>query len=52
MALVKTFSNIQPVDIHFGRYVSPSEFQQGSNSAVIGNEIAEQLFIKPGKSSW
>jgi putative ABC transport system permease protein len=44
------FSNIQPVDIHFGRYVSPSEFQQGSNSAVIGNEIAEQLFINPERA--
>lgn len=39
------FHNIQSVDIHFGRYVSPSEFQQGTSAAVIGNEIAEELFV-------
>ena len=37
------FSNIQPVDIHFGRYVSPSEFQQGSNSAVIDKKLLGYL---------
>jgi putative ABC transport system permease protein len=44
------FNNIQPVDIHFGRYISAAEFQQGSNAAVIGNEIAEQLFINPERA--
>ena len=39
------FSNIQSVDIQLGRYISPAEFQQGSNAVVVGNEIAEQLFV-------
>ena len=39
------FDKIQTVDIRFGRYLSGSEFQQGTNSMVIGNEVAEQLFI-------
>lgn len=39
------FSNIQSVDIQLGRYMSPAEFQQGSNAVVIGNEIAEQFFV-------
>jgi putative ABC transport system permease protein len=39
------FSNIQAVDIRYGRYISPAEFQQGSNAVVIGNEIAELLYV-------
>ncbi len=39
------FNNIQSVEIKYGRYISPAEFQQGSNAVVIGNEIAEELFI-------
>jgi len=39
------FSNIQPVDIRYGRYLSLAEFQQGTNAAVVGNEVAEQLFL-------
>lgn len=44
------FSEIQAIDIRFGRYISFSEFQQGSNVFVIGNEIAEKLFINPEKA--
>ena len=44
------FSNIQPVEIRLGRYISSAEFQQGSNAAVIGNEVAEQLFINPDRA--
>jgi len=44
------FSNIQPVEIMYGRYMSPSEFQQGTNAAVIGNEVAEQLFVRPERA--
>ena len=39
------FNEIQTIDISYGRYISPMEFQQGSNAFVIGNEVAEQLFI-------
>jgi putative ABC transport system permease protein len=38
------FQNIQAVDIAYGRSLIESEFDYGSNSAVIGNEIAEKLF--------
>ena len=44
------FSNIQPVEIMYGRYLSPSEFQQGTNAGVVGNEVAEQLFVKPERA--
>jgi putative ABC transport system permease protein len=44
------FSNIQPVEIMYGRYLSPSEFQQGTNAGVIGNEVAEQLFVRPERA--
>jgi putative ABC transport system permease protein len=44
------FNNIQSVDIRYGRYISSSEFQQGSNAAVIGNEVAELLFVNPERA--
>ena len=44
------FNNIQSVDITYGRYISPAEFQQGTNAAVIRNEVAEQLFINPERA--
>jgi putative ABC transport system permease protein len=39
------FNKIQTVDIRYGRYISDAEFMQGSNAFVIGNEIAEDLFV-------
>ncbi len=39
------FNDIQPVDIAFGRYLSDAEFNQGSQVAVVGNEIAPKLFL-------
>ncbi|MBE2230039.1 MAG: ABC transporter permease [Chitinophagaceae bacterium] len=44
------FNQIQPVDISYGRYVSDAEFSQGSPVAVIGNEIAEKLFLEPERA--
>lgn len=44
------FHNIQSVEIRYGRYISSSEFQQGSNAVVVGNEIAEQLFFNPERA--
>src|SRR5690349_16402712 len=41
------YSNIQPLDIQYGRFLTEGEFQHGTNSVVIGNEIAEQLFGEP-----
>jgi putative ABC transport system permease protein len=44
------FNKIQTVDIRYGRYISAAEFQQGSSAIVIGNEVAEQLFISPERA--
>ncbi len=38
------FSEIQPVDIAYGRYLSESEFQSGSPVAVIGYQVADEFF--------
>ncbi|MBL7740046.1 MAG: ABC transporter permease [Chitinophagaceae bacterium] len=47
------FENIQPFDISFGRYMSDADFNRGTNSVVIGNEVAEKLIgaaeVAPGK---
>lgn len=42
--VTEEFSSIQPVEIQYGRYMTDAEFGLGSNSCVIGNEIAEKLF--------
>ncbi|TAL43909.1 MAG: ABC transporter permease [Chitinophagaceae bacterium] len=44
------FNEIQSVDIRYGRYISDAEFQHGSNAFVIGNEVAEQLFVNPERA--
>ena len=41
------FQNIQPVDISYGRFITESEFANGSPVVVIGNEVAEKLFVAP-----
>jgi putative ABC transport system permease protein len=38
------FSEIQAIEIAYGRFLSESEFSQGSPVGVIGNEVAEKLF--------
>lgn len=45
--ITKDFNKIQPVEINEGRYISETEFEQGINTVVIGNEIAENLFSTP-----
>ena len=42
--ITEEFPDIQPVEIQYGRFMTDAEFGLGSNSAVIGNEIAEKLF--------
>jgi putative ABC transport system permease protein len=42
--VTEEFPDIQPVDIQYGRMMSPSEYQRGANAAVIGTELAEKLF--------
>ena len=41
------FQNIQSVDIGYGRYITESEFDHGSAVMIIGNEVAEKLFVSP-----
>ncbi|HET9824924.1 MAG TPA: ABC transporter permease [Chitinophagaceae bacterium] len=41
------FQNIQPVDIAYGRFITESEFDHGSPVVIIGNEVAEKLFLAP-----
>lgn len=38
------FTNIQTVNITYGRYLSETEFQRGNPVGVIGYELATQLF--------
>src|SRR6476469_7297968 len=38
------FSQIQPIEISYGRYLTDAEFGISTNTCVIGNEIAEKLF--------
>jgi putative ABC transport system permease protein len=38
------FTSIQPVEIKYGRYFSGTDFAQGSNAVVIGDEVAAGLF--------
>jgi len=41
------FQNIYTVDLAHGRYITESEFDHGSPVIVIGNEVAEKLFVSP-----
>lgn len=38
------FPDVQPVEIQYGRFMTAAEFEQGSNTVAIGNDIAVQLF--------
>jgi len=45
--ITEDFNQIQPIEAQYGRYFLESEFNQGTNVVVIGNEIAEKLFGSP-----
>lgn len=45
--VTEEFSQIQPVEIGWGRYLSMSEFGYGTASVVMGYNVAEKLFDKP-----
>lgn len=40
-------NDIQPISMQYGRYISASEFNAGSNSVIIGYKNAEDLFGNP-----
>ncbi|MGZ3849053.1 MAG: ABC transporter permease [Flavisolibacter sp.] len=42
--VTQDYQNIQGLVIQYGRFLTDGEFQRGSNSTVMGNEIAETLF--------
>lgn len=44
------YNDIQSVEIASGRFISGTEYNQGSPVAVIGNEIAEKLFGSPERA--
>lgn len=44
------FSELQTINIAYGRYLNGTEFTRGNPVCVIGNEIATQLFDKPERA--
>ena len=44
------FSHIQKLDVQDGRFFQQSDFDNGTNTMVIGYNIAEKLFTKPEKA--
>jgi len=48
--VTEDFSNIQPIEIDGGRYFQQSDYDRSSNFIVVGNILAEKLFIKPEKA--
>src|SRR5688572_20331404 len=44
------FKDIQPIEIQHGRYISNAEFAQGSPVTVLGNDVAEKLFVIPERA--
>lgn len=38
------FNKIQPIELRDGRYLSDAEFDRGTNTVVIGFDVAEKLF--------
>jgi len=41
------FTKIQPIEIQFGRTLSDTEYDRGTNSVVIGYNLAQSLFSDP-----
>lgn len=44
------FNTIQTIEISAGRYLNGAEFNRGTPTCIIGNEVAEQLFGEPQKA--
>ncbi len=42
--VTEDFTNVQTLEIQYGRFMSQAEFKSGSNAVVIGNEVAAKLF--------
>lgn len=48
--ITEDFVKIQPIEIEIGRYFMQSDFDLGTATIIIGNEIATNLFGKPEKA--
>ncbi|MEO5592314.1 MAG: ABC transporter permease [Chitinophagaceae bacterium] len=48
--ITEDFSHIQKLDIEQGRFFQQSDFENSTNTAIIGYNIAEKLFVKPEKA--
>jgi putative ABC transport system permease protein len=48
--VTEEFPDIQPVEIGYGRFMTDGEFALGTNSCVIGNEVALKLFGEPQRA--
>ncbi len=48
--VTKDFNSIQTFNIGTGRYFNENDFIRGVPYCVIGNKIAEELFVKPEKA--
>lgn len=48
--VTQDYQSIQTLTIQYGRFLTEGEFQHGTNSIVMGNEIAETLFGDPERA--
>lgn len=48
--ITEEFDRIQPIEILYGRYLTPADFEYGTNNIVIGYDNAEKLFGSPEKA--
>lgn len=48
--ITEEFSNIQTIEVTQGRYLQPSDFDNSTNSIVMGNEVAVNLFGNADKA--
>jgi len=48
--VTEEFAKIEHFNIGYGRYLQQSEFDQGTNSLVIGYNLAEKIFSNPEKA--
>ncbi len=44
--ITEEYDKIQPVELGFGRFITGAEFTNGNAVIVMGNTIAEKLFVK------
>ena len=44
------YVNIQPMEIAHGRMITDNEYENGVNTAIIGDEVAVQLFGEPERA--